>query len=217
MKKFKLFLLHKYEYLFFDFDGVILDSLPIKTDAFRELYMPYGNDVARKVVAHHSLNGGMSRFEKFRLYHRDYIGIQLTEQEVHRLAAQFADLVYEKVMRAPFIKGAREFLELCREREKHCFCVSGTPEDEIKRVIQARGLMSFFRDIKGSPCSKTDNVRELIKNYDVISEHAVFFGDAINDLKAAQQNNIEFIGINYTGAETGFKNFEQLLQGCEGI
>ncbi len=49
--------------IFFDFDGVIADSLDVKTNAFYRMYEPYGKDIAESVAKHHIANGGMSRFE----------------------------------------------------------------------------------------------------------------------------------------------------------
>ena len=51
--------------IFFDFDGVIADSVNVKTEAFEKIYLPYGKEIAEKVINHHRENGGMSRFEKF--------------------------------------------------------------------------------------------------------------------------------------------------------
>ena len=36
--------------IFFDFDGVIAESVSAKTEAFREMYLPYGIDIANQVV-----------------------------------------------------------------------------------------------------------------------------------------------------------------------
>ena len=51
--------------IIFDFDGVIAESVNVKTEAFASLYEPYGKDVVNKVEQHHLANGGVSRFEKF--------------------------------------------------------------------------------------------------------------------------------------------------------
>ena len=60
----------KIKNIFFDFDGVIAESVSAKTDAFKELYLPYGGKIANEVVQYHIKHGGVSRFEKFR-YKRD--------------------------------------------------------------------------------------------------------------------------------------------------
>ena len=61
----------------FDFDGVIAESVNVKTEAFSILYQPYGKDVVKKVVKHHLTNGGVSRFEKFKIYHKEFLNIEL--------------------------------------------------------------------------------------------------------------------------------------------
>ena len=61
--------------IIFDFDGVILDSNDVKTEAFYEMYIQYGESIAKKVVNHHKKNGGISRFQKFKLYHKKFLNI----------------------------------------------------------------------------------------------------------------------------------------------
>ena len=58
--------------ILFDFDGVIADTVEIKTRAFYSIYEEYGTAIAEKAVEHHILNGGMSRFEKVKFYHKKF-------------------------------------------------------------------------------------------------------------------------------------------------
>ena len=55
--------------IIFDFDGVIAESVHIKSSAFSDLYKSYGEDIVKRVVKHHEANGGMSRYKKIRYYH----------------------------------------------------------------------------------------------------------------------------------------------------
>ena len=50
------------------FDGVIKESVSVKTDAFVDLFRPYGRDVCEQVRKHHLANGGMSRYQKMPTY-----------------------------------------------------------------------------------------------------------------------------------------------------
>ena len=52
--------------IFFDFDGVLVESVDIKTRAFSKLFEREGEDVVKKVIDYHIDNGGVSRYEKFR-------------------------------------------------------------------------------------------------------------------------------------------------------
>ena len=56
--------------IIFDFDGVVAESVQVKTDAFAYLYASHGKKIVSKVTEHHELNGGMSRFEKIKYYHK---------------------------------------------------------------------------------------------------------------------------------------------------
>ena len=51
--------------IFFDFDGVILESVEVKGWAFGRLFENHPEHVD-EIVAFHHANGGMSRFDKFR-------------------------------------------------------------------------------------------------------------------------------------------------------
>jgi beta-phosphoglucomutase-like phosphatase (HAD superfamily) len=53
------------ETIIFDFDGVILESVTVKTEAFRELFSSEP-DCPDEIVEFHKRNGGMSRYDKFR-------------------------------------------------------------------------------------------------------------------------------------------------------
>ena len=44
--------------IIFDFDGVVLESLNVKKNAFKKLYEPYGSDISKRVVEHSSYLSG---------------------------------------------------------------------------------------------------------------------------------------------------------------
>ena len=52
----------------FDFDGVLAESVDIKTRAFALLFRDEGEEVVRKVIDFHLKNGGVSRFEKIKFF-----------------------------------------------------------------------------------------------------------------------------------------------------
>ena len=99
--------------IIFDFDGVIAESVQVKTDAFAEIYKNYGSDIVKKVVEHHEANGGISRFEKIRFYHESFLNREITERELSDLANQFSSLVLDNVIGAPYVPGAFEYIQKC--------------------------------------------------------------------------------------------------------
>ena len=41
------------EIIFWDFDGVIKESVGVKSDAYEKLFLPFGEGVAKKIRRHH--------------------------------------------------------------------------------------------------------------------------------------------------------------------
>jgi len=178
--------------IFFDFDGVIAESVNVKTDAFYKMYLPYGQDIAAQVKQHHIENGGMSRFEKFRLYHKDYLGKTITEPELNELTQQFSDIVLQGVISAKYVLGITEFLA----KNHKCidfYVITGTPTTEIREILEARGISSYFKQAYGSPEKKGYWVKTLMDEHKYNSKEVVFIGDALADYEAANSNQIPFI------------------------
>lgn len=201
----------RYTDFLFDFDGVIVDSVNVKTAAFAELYGPFGDSVVSRVIRHHISHGGMSRFEKFRHYHKDYLGREISETEIAELARRFSELTVDKVLKAPFIKGAPEFLGILKRNNKSMFVVSGAPEDEIKKIVEKKYLGQYFADVKGSPRSKKSNIEYLLKKHGIKSSASAYFGDSEEDQNAANGLDIDFVPINYFSGKMGYKDFTCLL------
>ena len=84
--------------IFFDFDGVILDSINCKTQAFEAMYTKYGQEIANQVKRYHLENGGVSRFEKFRHWHKKHLGIEITNEQLNTLSEEFSNLVVDQVI-----------------------------------------------------------------------------------------------------------------------
>ena len=57
-----------YSHLFFDCDGVILNSNKVKTNAFYKIAVKHGEDSAKKLVNYHINNGGISRYKKIKFF-----------------------------------------------------------------------------------------------------------------------------------------------------
>lgn len=178
--------------IFFDFDGVLVESVDIKTNAFAKLFEQEGGDIVKKVVDYHLKNTGISRYEKFRYTYEEILNRPLTENEFQILCDKFANLVVESVIKAPYVKGIKEFLENYSTRYK-CFVVSATPQKEIEEIIQRRNISHLFKAVYGSPTKKSDAVKEVLMRENIDSHAAVYIGDALSDYEAATSNAVKFI------------------------
>ena len=178
--------------IIFDFDGVIAESVNVKTEAFASLYEPYGKDVVKKVVQHHLANGGVSRFEKFKIYHKEFLNIELNDQNLQELSNHFSDLVVDKVIKASYVPGAFEYIKV-NHKKYSLYISSATPEDEIVQIAKQRKIFDYFKGVYGSPISKKEHVNIIIKSNKYKKNEVIFIGDSTSDRNAANENNIRFI------------------------
>ena len=188
--------------ILFDFDGVLCECMDVKTEAFIELFKPYGDELVKKVVKHHIENGGISRYKKIRTYYGDFLGKPITEDEVNRIAGEFSKLVVEKVIASDYVKGVKEFLDRYHKKID-LYVVSGAPQEELERVIKERDMGKYFKGIYGTPTVKPVHFKRIISenNYDI--NRTLYIGDSLSDMKNAKEANVPFLG-RITDANEGF-------------
>ncbi len=175
----------------FDFDGVILESAEIKTEAFLELFSghPEHRDA---ILRHHYEHLGVSRFEKFAWIYRHLLGRELDEAEARRLGEAYSALVLERVLACPPVPGAFELLADLRGRLR-AFVASGTPQAELERIVELRGLAALFDEVRGAPETKEAIVRDLLRRYRLAPAAVLMVGDGLSDYRAAAATGVRFV------------------------
>lgn len=184
-------LLDRYTLLLWDFDGVIKESIEVKTAAFVRLFAPFGAATVTRVRAHHEQHGGMSRFEKIPLY-LQWAGVPPSAQQVQRYCAEFSRAVYAAVIESQWVPGVREYLEANRARQRFAL-ISATPQEEIEGILGALGIRDWFTDICGAPGAKTDAVRGVLRRWSCAPRAALLIGDSEADHAAALGAGVDFL------------------------
>jgi phosphoglycolate phosphatase-like HAD superfamily hydrolase len=197
--------------IFFDFDGVILDSVDVKTDAFMQLYSEFGSKIVNSVKKHHLENGGMSRYEKFSFYHKNFLGVEVSKKEIDFLSEKFSSLVVQKVIDSDPIHGSLDFIENYNT-VYDMYIVSGTPQSEIREIAESLNLTKKMRGIFGSPEKKEVHVDEIIKTSNYNRSSCLFIGDARADHTAAVINEIKFMLIENDENSKLFSDVEGILR-----
>lgn len=178
-----------------DFDGVVLESVDVKTRAFVELFADYPEH-RRAIERLHLENAGMSRYEKFVRIHEDLLGRACPEEEQGRLGERFSEIVYREILTCPFVPGARAFLDWAGARyELHV--ASATPHEEILDIVSRRGLAGHFASVWGAPHRKADVLRTVCAG-----ERALYVGDALGDYAAAREAAVPFV-LRQAGENAG--------------
>lgn len=184
--------------LVFDFDGVLVESTEVKTQAFGVIYREYGEDVAARAVDYHIEHAGISRFIKFRHLHSTLLGITLSDAEAVKLGERFSALVVEAVVAASWVAGAKEFLE-AYHRSLPLFVASGTPDDELNTIIARRGMRDYFRSVHGTPATKGEIISGIVRRHGYAPGRVLVLGDAHADLDGARHCGARFVGRVHGG------------------
>ena len=189
---------YHYDAIVFDFDGTLVDSNKIKTWAFGKLYEECGEDIVRQVISYHRENEGVSRFVKFRHWQERLLCQHYTKEVEDELNQSYSRLVLDGVVEAPFIKGGLEFLESYHQKIP-LFVASGTPENELREIIKRRDMIFYFAGAFGSPTSKAEILKTIIRQYHYPIEKVLLVGDGLIDLEVANSVGTAFLGIQLPG------------------
>lgn len=177
--------------IFFDFDGVIKESVEIKSVAFVKLFESFGQDLAMKVRKHHEENGGMPRHDKLPLYLSWALEVP-TEKMVKEYSERFAKLVKQNVINSEWVPGVLEYLD--EEHEKHSFfLLTATPQSEIEEILLSLNITHYFKKIIGAPTTKGDAIKMLLKEYSLKPKLSVMISDSSSDYYAAKLNGVPFV------------------------
>ena len=177
--------------IFFDFDGVILDSFNCKTEAFASMYRKYGHDIEQSVIKYHLENGGVSRFKKIKYWHKNYLNIDLDKKKLEHLADDFSKRVFQNVIDSDKIPGSFNFLKKYHNKFNF-WIITGTPTKEINIICKKLNISHYFKGIHGSPKSKYFWTEFLISKYNLVRDEILFIGDASTDYIAAKKSRNHF-------------------------
>ena len=180
--------------LVFDCDGVLLDSVPAKTQAFARLARPYGQEAEKRFVQFHQSHGGVSRYEKFAWFFREILGHEITKEESEAFAQQFKTFCREELRLCREIRGAREVLDRWQGHLPLYVC-SGAPQAEQREVLSEHDLARYFDGIFGSPPEKAVLLQNIVATAGIAPEQTLMVGDATTDLEAAKHAGTRFYGV----------------------
>lgn len=175
----------------FDFDGVLVESAHIKTEAFRKLFSPW-SDKTQEIVEYHIHNAGISRYVKFKNIFENILHEPYSEGKGVELGKEFSAIVLDEIKKATFVRGAREFLD-DYHNEYTFFIASGTPQIELNEIVHCRGINKYFRGVFGTPATKLEIVNDILKKNGWDKGAVAFIGDAESDKNAAEETGIHFV------------------------
>ncbi len=180
--------------IFWDFDGVLINSNEIRDQGFIITLKEYPDWQVDQLMAFHHQNGGLSRYVKFK-YFFENIRMETVEQgRIDELASAFSKIMRGLLVNPDLlIKENMHFIERNYD-DFNMHIVSGSDGNELKYLCEEMDILKYFKSVHGSPTPKTQLVAELIAKNNYNKNECILIGDSINDYEAANDNNIFFKG-----------------------
>ena len=182
-------------WIFLDFDGVVMDSMTLKLDAYCFALEEYGfsrGDVERAQL----LYAGLSRSRALPLMIEALGGEPMTQDAQARALQKFAEEDIRLRPQMKLLPGVVEFLEEAAIRNVPLVVVTGTPQEVIDGTVDYFKIRKYFREVHGYPPAKAAHLQGLLDRHGLRSDEAIYVGDAILDYRTAEETKIPFVGIN---------------------
>lgn len=182
--------------ILWDFDGVILNSMPVREYGFIKVLEKYPNTEVDLLLDYHKVNGGLSRYVKFRYFFKEIRKEDVSEEKLNNLAKRYSEIMRKKlVSRNNLILDTINFIKE-NQLNFSMHIVSGSDNNELNFLCDKLSISQYFKSIEGSPTPKIELVKNLITKYSYRPENICLIGDSINDFEAAKINNIDFYAYN---------------------
>lgn len=202
-----------FKVIFWDFDGVIIESDHVRVEGFKEVLRNFSSDKIGQLLDFHARNGGLSRYVKFRYFYENILNRKVSGEEVNRLASEFSAIMRNKLAsQHVIIQDSLRFIQKNHKKGIVQFIVSGSDREELRYLCSELGIASYFKEIQGSPTPKNQLVKDLLTRYDIELASVVLIGDSMNDYEAARVNGISFMGYNNTKLEKHGEGYIRLFE-----
>tara|TARA_B100001971_G_scaffold181892_1_gene178867 strand:+ start:9777 stop:10508 length:732 start_codon:yes stop_codon:yes gene_type:complete len=179
--------------LVFDCDGVLLESMAAKIEAFRQ-WVPEAHAAQRAAFMEIVMAGfGTARTQHIRSFYQDLLGQSVSEQFLVDEVARFAEICEPLCAQADWRVGSREFVLACREAGIPRYVLSGTPQPALEAMMESTGAAGLFDVIIGSPPAKPESLTRILAETGTPAHRCVFVGDAEADRAAAEHVGTHFV------------------------
>lgn len=201
--------------IFWDFDGVILDSAKIRINGFKEIFKNYPQDAINRLITYHINNGGLSRFHKIEYFFKEILMQDISQDQIQDFADKFSEIMRKELTNKDYlIQDSIIFIQ--NNYTKYNFYItSGSEQNELRFLCEKLGITQYFLDIFGSPTKKVIIISNILQEKKYNPKSCVLIGDSIHDFYAARDNHIAFYGYNNLNLKDVSKIYINSFQSME--
>lgn len=195
----------KYKYVFFDFNGTILDDtdlcLRILNNMLKKRSLP---EVSLDRYRH------IFGFPIIEYYKR--AGLTFDKEPFSQMAEEFIEAYQPNSLKCPLYDGLLDILEYLREKESLVVLLSASEIHNLREQVSFFKLDGYFDYVLGTgdiyAHSKLDVGKQFIKQMGIKSGEAIMIGDTLHDKEVADS-----LGMDCILVANGHQAFDVLSVG----
>jgi len=182
--------------IIFDLDGTLVESFPGISFSLTKAIFDYDSNI--KVKLESCLIGPPLREILQKLLP------QLNDEAIIKIEKNFRRFYEQKGLEETFLYDQIENgLSKLQKNNVRLFVATNKPLNLSLKILEQLNIMDYFEKVTSkynhhiSFENKTEVVKSLITENNIISKTTLFVGDSEDDAKAAFQNSISFIAVGY--------------------
>lgn len=175
------------KHVIFDFDGTLVDSLPVVIKIFHQVVpdFPLPESELSKLRE-------MPPREILK-----YSGIPYWR--LPKLMIQGKRLLGQHLSELKVFPGIHQVIERLHKAGYQISVVSSNSEDNIRKVLKREGIEQYFAGVYGNVglFTKTRAFKVVLRDQQATATEAIYVGDEVRDIEAAHKGNIPIISVTW--------------------
>jgi len=172
-----------------DFDGTIADTAEVFVQTNNRNYKAYGTEF----VSHDDVMALKKMSDREAL---SFLGINMFEFLL--ISRRFYKDIHALMPTAPIYLGMKELLAHIHKQGKMTAIVSRNSVKNIQVFLKANNIEHISQIYAETILQRKPKIiRKILKKHKLTPDQAVFIGDRLSDLYAAQKANIDFIFVTW--------------------
>lgn len=193
------------DYIFFDFNGTLVDDVDLCLDLLNEMLIQNNHHPVSK---EEYLN--IFTFPIKTYYER--AGFDFSKDDFDLLASQFIEEYTSRNIHCKLYDDVLEVLDILKKQGKHLIILSASEKSMMNKQLNMYNILPYFEDVIGKDDIYASGKSELgikfIKNSHLDLNKCVFIGDTLHDEETA-----DAMGISCILVSRGHQNKEVLNRG----
>ncbi len=187
--------------IFFDFDGVLVDSNKFKEESIDKSIKIFEKkkDIQQKSILYFNENAGIAREKKLLKF--------FNKRKVEKIMSKYSDYCNEFLSFANLTTGSEEFIYQISNIYPNIqlFILSGAEKNEISMFLKSKNIYSKFQALLCSEKSKYEHLKSF-----ELCENDFFLGDSKNDLMVSKSFPLSFILVTDFGSDCSTPHKDEL-------